>query len=149
MIRNLSLLASIGFLGCSLGACSNGAEIQTGSAAITPPPAQVAVAAAPAYQLSEKELKMNCKQLTGSMKVRLLQVHSSSSKTEGTLVARGLQTGAVKIWGGPTYGTDPSGDSARDLAQLEAYNQQLAAKKCKTLDLQAEFQTAATAPKVQ
>lgn len=88
---------------------------------------------------------MNCKQLTGTMKVRIMQMSAASA--DGTMVARGMQAGAVKIWGGPTYGTDPAGEDARDRAQLEAYNQQLAAKKCKTLDLQAEMQAAAPAPK--
>ena len=90
---------------------------------------------------------MSCKSLTGSMKVRMLQMQTESEKTKGTLVARGMQSGAIKIWGGPTYGTDPNGEASRDRAQLEAYNQQLAAKKCKTLDIQAELQAAAPKPK--
>ena len=130
-------------ISCGLAACGASPEMAT-SAAVAPP-AQTAPAAAPAYQLSAKELKMNCKQLTGTMKVRIVQM--SAAMSDGTVVARGMQTGAVKIWGGPTYGIDPAGDDARDRALLEAYNQQLAAKKCKTLDLQAEIQAAAPAPK--
>lgn len=130
-------------ISCGLAACSASPEMAT-SAAVAPP-AQTAPAAAPAYQLSAKELKMNCKQLTGTMKVRIMQM--SAAMSDGTVVARGMQAGAVKIWGGPTYGTDPAGDDARNRALLEAYNQQLAAKKCKTLDLQAEMQAAAPAPK--
>lgn len=130
-------------ISCGLAACSASPEMAT-SAAVAPP-AQTAPAAAPAYQLSAKELKMNCKQLTGTMKVRIMQM--SAALSDGTVVARGMQAGAVKIWGGPTYGTDPAGDDARNRALLEAYNQQLAAKKCKTLDLQAEMQAAAPAPK--
>ena len=130
-------------ISCGLAACGASPEMAT-SAAVAPP-AQTAPAAAPAYQLSAKELKMNCKQLTGTMKVRIVQMNAAMS--DGTVVARGMQAGAVKIWGGPTYGTDPAGDDARDRALLEAYNQQLAAKKCKTLDLQAEMQAAAPAPK--
>jgi hypothetical protein len=130
-------------ISCGLAACGASPELQT-SASVAPP-AQTVAAAAPAYQLSQKELKMNCKQLTGTMKVRIMQM--SAALSDGTVVARGMQAGAVKIWGGPTYGTDPAGDDARDRALLEAYNQQLAAKKCKTLDLQAEMQAAAPAPK--
>lgn len=126
-------------ISCGFAACSASPEMPT-SAAVAPP-AQAVAAAAPAYQLSEKELKMNCKQLTGTMKVRMMQMSAASAN--GTVVARGMQAGAVKIWGGPSHGTDPAGDKARDQAQLEAYNQQLAAKKCKTLDLQAEMQAAA------
>lgn len=126
-------------ISCGFAACSASPEMPT-SAAVAPP-AQAVAPAAPAYQLSEKELKMNCKQLTGTMKVRMMQMSAASAN--GTVVARGMQAGAVKIWGGPSHGTDPAGDKARDQAQLEAYNQQLAAKKCKTLDLQAEMQAAA------
>ena len=130
-------------ISCGLAACGASPEMQTsGSVA---PPAQTVAAAAPAYQLSENELKMSCKKLTGAMKVRIMQMSAASN--DGTLVARGIQSGAVKIWGGPTYGTDPAGEQARDRAQMDAYNQQLAAKKCKTLDLQAEMQAAAPAPK--
>ncbi len=130
-------------ISCGLAACSASPEMAT-SAAVAPP-VQTAAAAPPAYQLSEKELKMNCKQLTGTMKVRIVQM--SAGMSDGTFVARGMQAGAVKIWGGPTHGTDPGGEGARDRALLEAYNQQLAVKKCKTLDLQAEMQAAAPAPK--
>jgi hypothetical protein len=130
-------------ISCGFAACSASPEMPT-SASVAPP-AQAVTTAAPAYQLSEKELKMNCKQLTGTMKVRMMQM--SAATADGTAVARGMQAGAVKIWGGPSHGTDPAGEKARDQALLEAYNQQLAAKKCKTLDLQAEMQAAAPAKK--
>ena len=102
-------------ISCGLAACSASPEMAT-SAAVAPP-AQTAAAAAPAYQLSEKELKMNCKQLTGTMKVRIVQMSAATS--DGTFVARGMQAGAVKIWGGPTHGTDPGGEGARDRALLK------------------------------
>lgn len=140
MSRNLLHLVSFVLLGGGLGACSASPELPT--SATLAPTVQTATAA-PAYQLSEKELKMNCKQLTGSIKVRILQMRSG--QTDGTLVARTMQSGAVKIWGGPTYGTSPTSEAARDLAQLDAYNQRLAAKKCKTLDLQAELHPDAAA----
>lgn len=161
MIRNGRLLSDvvstgllaggIVWLAAGLTGCSSGSgEIQTGSAAIAPPatttaPQTASVQAAsvqvgtPAYQLTEKDQKLNCKQLTGAIKVRVMQLRATAAGEGGTLVARGMQTGATKVFGGPSYGIDPASDRAKDHAQLEAYNQQLAAKKCKTVDLQAEL----------
>lgn len=89
-----------------------------------------------AYQMTAKELKLNCKQLTGTIRVRLMQLNAAKSGDSGTAVARGLQSGATKIFGGPSYGTSPDSDTARDRAQIEAYNRQLVAKKCKPVNLQ-------------
>lgn len=71
------------------------------------------------------------------MRVRILQVRSA--KGDGTLAAQTIQSGATKIWGGASYGTDASGQRAQDRAQLEAYNRRLAEQKCKTFDLTAEL----------
>lgn len=92
-----------------------------------------------AYTLNEKELKLDCKDLTGRMKLRILQIRDANSDRSGTLAARGLQTAATTVFGGGKEGADPAGQYARDRAQLEAYNKQLAAKKCKTFDLDAEL----------
>jgi hypothetical protein len=136
MSRNLPLVFVL-LLGSWLGACAPSPDLQTGTA-LAPTAVQTASAApAPAYQLNEKELKMSCKKLVGTIKIRVMQMRAATP--DGTLVARTMQSGAVKIFGGPTYATDPQGDHARDMAQLQAYNQQLAAKKCKTLDLQTEL----------
>lgn len=119
-----------------LAACSTGgAELQTGTALT---PGQPTPVSQQSYQMSERELKLSCKDLTGAMRVRILQVKSSTTQS-GTLAARTMQSGATAIWGGPSYGSNPSADYNRDLAQLDAYNRQLAAKNCPTLDLQAEL----------
>jgi hypothetical protein len=92
-----------------------------------------------AYQLSEREQKYDCKKLTGVMQVRLLQVRDYEQSSKPTLAARGMQTVATPIWGGTTTGMDPDGQHRKDLAMLQAYNAQLAAKNCKTFDLDAEL----------
>lgn len=147
MSRNLLHFATSLLLGASLGACSTASsDLQTGTALA--PPIQTAsttqtastaqtASPAPAYQLNEKELKMSCKRLVGTMKIRILQMRTEPA--DGTLVARTMQSGAVKIFGGPTFGTDPASEASQNMAMLAAYNQQLATKKCKTLDLQAEL----------
>lgn len=139
----IAILASATLAACSTG----GAEMQTGAALA---PGQPAPVSQQAYQMSERELKLSCKDLTGAMRVRILQVKSSTTAQQsGTVAARTLQSGATAIWGGPSYGSNPSADHDRDLAQLDAYNRQLAAKNCPTLDLPAELNAAPAAPGAQ
>jgi hypothetical protein len=104
-----------------------------------PPPANPASASS--YQLSEQELKYDCKKLTGTMQVRILQIRDYDSSKKTSALARSMQTVATPIWGGTTAGMDPDGQYRKDRAMLEAYNAQLAAKKCKTFNLAAELQS--------
>ena len=53
--------------------------------------------------------------------------------------ARGVQSVTTPIFGGTTVGIDPDGQYAKDLAMLQAYNDLLAQKQCKTFDLEAEL----------
>jgi hypothetical protein len=50
-----------------------------------------------------------------------------------------MQAVATPIFGGTKEGLDPDGQHRKDLAMLEAYNQQLASKNCKTFNLEAEL----------
>jgi hypothetical protein len=94
-----------------------------------------------AYQLNERELKYDCKKLTGVMQVRILQIRDYDPSKKASLAARGVQSVATPIWGGTTAGLDPDGQYRKDLAMLEAYNNRLASKSCKTFDLAAELQS--------
>lgn len=89
------------------------------------------------YQLSDKEKKYDCKKLAGVMQIRILQIRDYDSKRKASLAARSVQTVATPIFGGTTTGIDPDAQYHKDRAMLEAYNAQLAAKKCKTYDLDA------------
>jgi hypothetical protein len=94
-----------------------------------------------AYQLNERELKYDCKKLTGVMQVRILQIRDYDPSQKASLAARGVQSVATPIWGGTTAGIDPDGQYRKDLAMLEAYNSRLASKNCKTFDLAAELKS--------
>jgi hypothetical protein len=96
-------------------------------------------ASAATYQLSPQELGYSCKKLTGVLQVRILQVRKYDASKNPTMAARGVQSVATPIFGGTTVGLDPAGQHQRDLAMLEAYNRQLAAKNCNTFDLAAEL----------
>jgi hypothetical protein len=72
------------------------------------------------------------------MKIRILQIRDYHARAKTSELSRSLQS-AQANFGASATGSDPDGDYARDRAMLEAYNAQLAAKGCKTLDLAAEL----------
>lgn|GEM_PF-5293747 len=94
----------------------------------------------PVYELSQAELALDCRRLTGRMQVRILQLrdHAQSAKSSG--VARMAQQTLTPLTGGSMHGANPDGQYQRDLAMLHAYNRRLAEKKCPTFDLEAELQ---------
>jgi hypothetical protein len=98
-----------------------------------------AAAAAGGYALSEGEQKLSCKQLTGRMQVRILQIRDHNERPQPSVASRAIQSGAAALFGGSTKGVDPASDYSNDRAMLEAYNKQLAAKGCATYDLDGEL----------
>ncbi|MGH6815099.1 MAG: hypothetical protein ACREC6_05290 [Hyphomicrobiaceae bacterium] len=95
------------------------------------------------YTLSAEEQKLDCKQLIGRMQVRILQSRDASGETSGA--SRVMQEIVAPVLGGSSEGADPEVRHRRDRAMLEAYNRQLAAKKCATFNLDAELAPPATA----
>ncbi len=134
-IRRQALAAAIALL---LGACATGSETGTVPAVAPPADSQGDVPAS-GYVLTADEQALDCKQLTGRMQVRILQLRDFDTRQKTTVVSRVAQTAASTVFGGTNYGTDPERRYARDRAVLEAYNKQLAAKKCRTFDLEAEL----------
>ncbi|HWK38531.1 MAG TPA: hypothetical protein VNR88_06415 [Hyphomicrobium sp.] len=107
-----------------------------------PPPSDngmVTGAVASNYQLSVAELGYDCRKLTGLMQVRILQMRGYENRRHPSAVARNAQSIATPIFGGTKEGIDPDGQYQRDRAMLEAYNQRLALKDCKTFDIAAEL----------
>lgn len=130
--RSLAIFAQLGVGVVAFGCATSAPEMTSPSSQANSP--------SPHYQLDAKEQKLNCKELTGRMRVRILQIRDANTSRNGTVIARGMQTTATSIFGGGKEGSDPSGQYARDRAQLDAYNAALAAQKCKTFDLNAELQ---------
>ena len=91
------------------------------------------------YQLSEEELKFDCKKLTGTMQIRILQMRGYDTNKKTSTAARSLQSLTTPIFGGTKEGVDPDGQYLKDRAMLEAYNRQLGVKQCKTFNLDAEL----------
>jgi hypothetical protein len=126
-----------------LGGCAS-AQVGSGTplAAQGPPPTAGMVTGGiqPAgYQLSKEEEKYDCRKLTGTMQIRILQIRGQQSQNRASVVARSLQSLATPIFGGSKEGVDPDAQYARDRAMLEAYNRQLASKRCPTFDLDTEL----------
>lgn len=123
--------------GLLLSACASSADSFA-------PPLTTGTPAAPsqagAYTLTEDELDLDCKRLTGRMQVRILQIRDFASRPQTSATSHTLQQAAISIFGGTTEGTAPAERYARDKAILQAYNRRLAEKGCKTFDLDAELQ---------
>ncbi len=116
------------------------AATPSGPAAEPAPQMPAPIAPGSSYQLSEQELKYDCKKLTGTMQIRILQIRDYETSKKTSTLARTAQAVATPIWGGTTVGIDPDGQYRKDLAMLDAYNQRLATKRCKTFNLAAELQ---------
>lgn len=145
MIRSWKALGSAGCAAVLLGACAS----QTASLAPPVSPVAETVSRLPpsgGYTLTEKELALDCRTLTGRMAVRIVQIRDFQTRSQTTSLSRGLQTAAKPAFGGSGEGTDPYGRYARDRAQLEAYNQRLAEKNCANFDLDAELAPGAKEP---
>jgi hypothetical protein len=141
----IALLASALVCGCASAPTEVPPSLVTD---MPPPPTPGATGSLPearagGYQLTADEQKYDCRKLTGQMQIRILQMRGYDSRKKSSMAARGVQSITTPIFGGTKEGTDPDGQYRKDLAQLEAYNEQLAAKKCKTFDLQAELASTA------
>lgn len=92
------------------------------------------------YVLSPPEMEMSCRELSGRMQVRILELRDYELNRSSSFAARNLQKAVVPIFGGTQRGADPEADYWHDRAMLEAYNRRLAEKGCKTFDLEKELQ---------
>ncbi len=85
------------------------------------------------------EDKLSCKQISGRMQVRIMQLRGFSDRKQSSALSRGLQSGLAATFGNLSHGVDPQGEYAADLKQLQEENQRLVAKGCKSYDLDAEL----------
>lgn len=97
------------------------------------------------YRLTDQEQKLDCKHLTGSMTVKILQMRDSESRKEPSQLAQTAQKTIQPISKGTSYGISVSEDYKRDRARLETMNKQLASKGCRTFDLDKELAAGNTA----
>jgi hypothetical protein len=91
------------------------------------------------YQLGASELKLDCKKLSGRIQLRLLTLRDAASQAPSSFAARAIHGTAGAVLGGSSVRANPETELSRDRAMVEAYNRQLAAKGCKTFDIEAEL----------
>ena len=98
------------------------------------------------YEMSATEKAMDCKRLTGSMQIVMARLRDPYVRMEPSAVASGAQKTVAPVYGGSALTADRQAVYARERAKLEAYNAELAAKGCATLDIDAELARAPDPP---
>lgn len=91
------------------------------------------------YVPSEEERKYECRKLLGSMQVMIDRIRASGDRREPSLIAKTIQTAGAAPLKRSTAGSDIAGEVSRERSRLVAYNELLAEKKCKTMDIDAEL----------
>lgn len=94
------------------------------------------------YQLSTDEEKLDCKRLTGSMQIMLAHLKDARTRSSPSPVSSGAQQFFAPIIGGSVKASDRDATLTRERARIDAYNRALAAKHCKTFDVEAELGSA-------
>ncbi|MEZ5853411.1 MAG: hypothetical protein R3D67_01195 [Hyphomicrobiaceae bacterium] len=91
------------------------------------------------YALTEQEAGLNCKQLTGAVTLKIIQIRQAIGRAPPSAIAAMAQETARPLLGGSSYGSNLARDLKRDRARLVALNGALASKGCGTFDLDAEL----------
>jgi hypothetical protein len=105
------------------------------------------VAADGRYEMSATEKAMDCKRLTGSIQIGISRLRDPLGRQEPSAVSATAQKLATPLYGSSGKGGDRQAVYARERAKLDAYNSELAAKGCPTLDIDAELARPSEPPK--
>jgi hypothetical protein len=98
------------------------------------------------YEMSKTEKAMDCKRLTGSMQIVMARLRDDYVRQEPSAIASTAQSVGAPLFGGSGTGADRQAVYARERAKLDAYNDELGAKGCKRLDIDAELARAHDPP---
>ena len=91
------------------------------------------------YEMSATEKQMDCKRLTGSIQIGITRLRDAIGREEPSAVSSTTQKLTTSVFGGSAKSADRQGVYARERAKLDAYNSELAARSCPTLDIDAEL----------
>ena len=91
------------------------------------------------YEMADQEKQMDCKRTTGSMMVTLSHLKDRNNEVKTSDLAVMANKAPSLYTRHSAKGLDRDAEYARDRARLEAYNQHLAAKGCRTVDIDAEL----------
>ncbi|WP_156827495.1 hypothetical protein [Hyphomicrobium zavarzinii] len=148
MLLSLKPQRCVALAALLLGACASQSESLAPTITSALPSGETVSKLPPpgGYQLTDADLELDCRKLTGRMAVRIVQIRDFQTRRQTTALSRGIQSATTPVFGGTSVGADPDGRYARDRAQLEAYNKRLEEKKCPSFDLEAELNPAAKDP---
>ena len=100
------------------------------------------------YEMSAAEKGMDCKRLTGSIEITIARLKDPLVRQEPSAMSSAAQKLSTPLYGGgSSKGGDRQAIFARERAKLEAYNAELAAKGCRTVDIEAELARPPEPPK--
>jgi len=99
------------------------------------------------YEMSAAEKAMDCKRLTGSIEITISRLRDPLVKQEPSAISSATQKLSTPLYGGSSKAGDRQAIYARERAKLEAYNAELAARGCKTVNIEAELSRPAEPPR--
>jgi hypothetical protein len=99
------------------------------------------------YEMSAAEKAMDCKRLTGSIQIGITRLKDPLGRQEPSAVSATAQKVASPLFGSSAKTADRQAVYARERAKLDAYNGELGAKGCKTVDIEAELARPPEGPK--
>ena len=99
------------------------------------------------YEMSAAEKAMDCKRLTGSIQITIARLRDPLIGQAPSAVSSAAQTLSSPLYGSSGKGGDRQAVVTRERAKLDAYNAELAAKGCKTVDIDAELARPPEEPK--
>ena len=135
----LAVMATALLCGCAGAPGAPGPALSNG----TPPEPSDSIvtgslpASTSGYQMTAEELGFDCRKLTGTMQIRIMQLRGYDPDAQPSAIARGIRSVTTPIWGGTREGLNPDAQYQRERAMLEAYNARLASKNCATFDVAA------------
>lgn len=138
-------LAAVLMAGCAAGTLSQGYLPAEGPEPTSTAAVSATGSTASDYKLTPEEAELDCKRLAGKVQLRILEVRSGLTPEESSTIARSLQA-TNAVFGGSTAGLNAKGERARQVAQLQAYNEQLASKNCRSFDIAKALASDETVP---
>jgi hypothetical protein len=91
------------------------------------------------YQMSADEKAMDCRRTAGSMMITISRLKLRDSEVGTSAATVAANKAATPFLGGSAKGLDREAEYARERKKLLAYNQHLASKNCRTIDIEAEL----------
>lgn len=128
-------IATLMVIAAALNACASQPVTLTSSIASSIPTEQKPTYQVSDYTLTTHEQEMECKELTGRMQVRILEVRDTSAQTQTSTLSQLMQSGFGSLFASDKASKSQPPPRGADGAMLEAYNRALVDKGCMSFNL--------------